>query len=213
MHNQAFASRRRRARRALTVVATVAGLGAGSTATVAALATATSIAISSPVAAAPLEHGDVHFEFSETVENFCDVPGLTVLIEGVVDGKVLINRRGPDQLIHFMEFDRSHVVYTNLANGNAISEDAQVLQKDVRVVDNGDGTLTITILGPAGHIVAYGPDGEVIGRQAGVRRFQIVVDHGGTPTDPSDDVFLEAFGLRENGQFGDFCEVAVAVLA
>ena len=200
MHNQAFTIHTaRRVRRALaTVAVTIGVLGAGS--------------VTGPVAAEPLEHGAIHFEFSETVENFCDVPGLTVLIEGVVDGKVLINRRGPDGLIHFMELDRVHVVYTNLANGIAISEDGQVLQKDVRVVDNGDGTLTITILGTAGHIVAYGPDGDVIGRQAGVRRLQILVDHGGTPTDPSDDVFLEVLSFRENGRFGDFCAVAVAAL-
>ena len=200
MHHQGFTIHTpRRGRRALAIVAaTVGALGAGSA--------------TGPVAAEPLEHGDIHIEFRETVENFCDVPDLTVLIEGVVDGKVLINRRGPDGLIHFMELARVHVVYTNLANGIAISEDGQVLQKDVRVVDNGDGTLTITILGPAGHIVTYGPDGDVIARGAGVRRLQILVDHGGTPTDPSDDMFLEVLGLRENGRFGDFCALAVAAL-
>ncbi len=189
----------RRGRRALAIVAaTICVLSAGS--------------VTGPVAAEPLEHGEIHFEFSETVENFCGVPDLTVLIEGVVDGKVLIDRRGPDGLIHFMEVDRVHSVYTNLANGVAISEDGQLLQKDVRVVDNGDGTLMITILGTAGRIVTYGPDGDVIGRQAGVRRLQILVDHGGTPTDPSDDMFLEVLGLGEHGRFGDFCAVAVAAL-
>ena len=40
----------------------------------------------------------------------------------------------------------------------------------------------------------YGADGEVLARNPGQVRFEVDVDHAGTPGDPSDDVFL-AFRL------------------
>ena len=39
--------------------------------------------------AKPLDHGEFHDEFSELVPSFCDVAGLTVQVDGVVDGRFL----------------------------------------------------------------------------------------------------------------------------
>ena len=38
-------------------------------------------------------------------------------------------------------------------------------------------------------------------------RFKILIDHGGTPTDPSDDEFLEFLGVvkESTGRSDDFC--------
>jgi hypothetical protein len=81
------------------------------------------------------------------------------------------------------------------------------------VTDNGDGTLTILALA-TGNDVFYGPDGKAIGRNPGQIRFEILVDHGGTPTDPSDDVELDFRLVREStGRSDDFCEVAVPALS
>ena len=55
---------------------------------------------------------------------------------------------------------------------------------------------------------------KAIGRNPGQFRFELLVDHGGTPTDPEDDVELEFQVLKEStGRSDDFCEVALAVLA
>ena len=82
------------------------------------------------------------------------------------------------------------------------------------MTDNGDGTLTILVLA-TGNDVFYGPDGKAIGRNPGQIRFEILVDHGGTPTDPSDDVVLvpARAGERSTGRSDDFCEAAVPALS
>jgi hypothetical protein len=82
------------------------------------------------------------------------------------------------------------------------------------VTDNGDGTLTILILA-TGNDVLYGEDGKAIARNPGQIRFEILVDHGGTPTDPSDDEFLADLGLVKGstGRSDDFCEAAVPALS
>ena len=66
---------------------------------------------------------------------------------------------------------------------------SRVINHDLRVTDNGDGTLTI-LFQATGNDVIYGADGKAIGRNPGQIRLEFLVDHGGTPTDPSDDVFL-----------------------
>ena len=68
------------------------------------------------------------------------------------------------------------------------------MSKDLKVIDNGDGTLTITVLA-TGNFAVYGADGKAIARNPGQVRFQFIVDHGGTPADPSDDVELEDLGV------------------
>ena len=90
---------------------------------------------------------------------------------------------------------------------------ATVRDKDQRVTDNGDGTLTILVL-TTGNEVLYGEDGKAIARNPGQLRFEFLVDHGGTPTDPSDDEFLEFLGVVKDstGRNDDFCEAGVPIL-
>ena len=57
----------------------------------------------------------------------------------------------------------------------------------------------------------YGPDGEFRFSDPGQTRFEVLIDHGGTPTDPSDDEFLEFPGVvkgstgRNDLEGHDFC--------
>jgi hypothetical protein len=102
-------------------------------------------------------------------------------------------------------------VWTNLANGNAVTVEGTQLSKDLQVTDNGDGTLTIVVLG-TGNLVVYGPDGKAIARDPGQVRIEFLVDDGGTPTDPSDDGELEFVGVVKDGRTEDFCAAAVPVL-
>jgi hypothetical protein len=177
------------------------------------LTTAASISINGAVSAAPLDHGQFHDEFSDVVTDFCDVSGLSVQIDGVVDGKFLVNRRGRDGLAYFLEHIHVSRALTNLNNGTTISDDERTVSKDLKVVDNGDGTLTITVLA-TGNFVLSGADGKAIARNPGQVRFQLLVDDNGTPTDPFDDGEPEFLGFVKGstGRSDDFCAAAVAAL-
>jgi hypothetical protein len=104
-------------------------------------------------------------------------------------------------------------VVTNLANGNDVVSESTVRDMDLRVTDNGDGTLTVLVLS-TGNSVLYGEDGKVIARNPGQVRFEILVDHGGTLSDPSDDTNLAFLGVvkESTGRSDDYCEFAVPIL-
>jgi len=155
-----------------------------------------------------------HEEDTLVLNDFCDVPGLTVELAFVLDGRVHAVPHGPDGLPyfggHFVQTD----VYTNLANDKSITAVSNEIEKDLRVTDNGDGTLTILVL-VTGNFVLYGEDGKAIARNPGQIRVEILIDHGGTPTDPSDDEFLAFLGVVKGstGRSDDFCEAAVPALS
>ena len=158
--------------------------------------------------AQPIEKGQFHDVNSFVVEDFCD--DLTVRIDEDIRGSFLGNPHGPDGLIYFSERVHGSQVITNLANGKTFTQTFSVLQKDLKVTDNGDGTLTILVLA-TGSSKVYGPDGKLLFSDPGQIRFEILIDHGGTPTDPSDDEFLEFLGVvfgstgRNDLQDRDFC--------
>ena len=163
-------------------------------------------------AAGPLLKESFHDEGTFVDPDFCGA-GLTVDGTFVVDGSVLAVAHGPDGLQYFVEHLKVTVVYTNRANGKTVTLDVNRVNKDLRVTDNGDGTLTILAL-RTGNDVFYGPDGNVIGRDPGQIRVEILINHGGTPTDPSDDEFLAEELVRgSTGRSDDFCEAAVPALS
>ena len=85
--------------------------------------------------------------------------------------------------------------------------------KDLKVTDNGDGTLTILFLA-TGNEVIYGADGKAIFRNPGQSRFEFLIDHSGTPTDPSGDEFIADLGRVKGstGRTDDFCVAVVPAL-
>ena len=162
--------------------------------------------------AEPLLKERFHDEGTFVDEDFCGA-GLTVDGTFVVDGSLLVVAHGPDGLAYFLEHLTITVVFTNRANGKTVTLTVVRVNKDLRVTDNGDGTLTILFLA-TGNDVFYGPDGNAIGRDPGQIRLEFLVDHGGTPTDPSDDVFLaEELVKGSTGRSDDFCEAAVPALS
>ena len=100
------------------------------------------------------------------------------------------------------------------ARSKSVTVITNAIEKDKRVTDNGDGTLTILVLG-TGNAVIYGEDGKAIARNPGQIRYEILIDDGGTPTDPSDDEFLADLGLVKDSTGGndDFCEAVVPALS
>ena len=64
-----------------------------------------------------------------------------------------------------------------------------------------------------GNATISGEDGKAIGRNPGQVRFLLVVDHGGTPADPSDDTAISFEQVKgSTGRSDDFCEVVVPAL-
>jgi hypothetical protein len=178
------------------VIGVVAGL-----ATVAASATAV---------AKPLDRGEFHNEFSGVAEDFCGVEGLNVAFLSVVDGRFRANTHGPDGLVYFDE----HLDVTNTlrANGNTVVEHNRLINKDLHVTDNGDGTLTVTLLA-TGNSTISDASGKAIGRNPGQVRIEFVVDHNGTPDFPPDDILLSETVVKgSTGRSDDFCEVVVPAL-
>jgi len=155
-----------------------------------------------------------HEEGAFVFDDFCDVAGLTVELAFVLDGSVHAVPHGPDGLDYFLQHLTETDVFTNLANDKSVTFVNDVTEKDLRVTDNGDGTLTILILA-TGNAVLYGEDGKAIARNPGQTRFEILIDHGGTPTDPSDDEFLAFLGVVKGstGRSDAFCEAAVPALS
>jgi len=155
----------------------------------------------------------IHDERNVVLEDFCDVAGLTVELRSVLDMRVNVVSRGPAGLTYFLQHGVTREVLHNPATGTSLTSVTTVTEKDMRVTENGDGTLTILILA-TGNAVLFGPDGKAIARNPGQTRFEILVDDGGTPNDPSDDEFLGRLGTvkESTGRSDDFCEAAVPAL-
>ncbi len=95
--------------------------------------------------------------------------------------------------------------YTNLATGRQFTLAWNYLDQDKRVTDKGDGALSITGMSPGSERVR-GPDGKPLDVKAGLFRWVLVLDHGGTPTDRGDDTFVSITYLSGPDVYADFCD-------
>jgi hypothetical protein len=192
----AYARARRRVRRRqlLAVIAAAAG---------AALALP-----AAPAAAGPDASGRFGVEWEqasevETVEDFCGIDGLTVETHWQNRFKGFFTYRGRDSIPYWTGSLNGSFTITE-ADGTTSQIVWNFIDKDQRIVDNGDGTLTITVQG-AGGWKFIGPARTL--RDPGMNRYQVLVDHAGTPLDPFDDpdaeflaVIKESTGLNESGE-------------
>jgi hypothetical protein len=182
-------------------------------AVVVALSAAFALTLAAAASAGQLFHGTFHDEGSETIEDFCDEQGLTVEAMFAFDGRFSAVPHGRARLVYFLVHIKGGNTFTNVANGKSVHDSITVVQKDLRVTNNGDGTLTILVLA-TGNAVLYNESGKVLARDPGQIRFEILVDHGGTLADPDDDEFIADLGVvfGSTGRSDDFCEAAVAAL-
>jgi hypothetical protein len=178
-----------------------------------ALAVTAAVMLATAASAKVIFRETVHEEDTFVLNNFCDVQGLTVEDAFVGDFRLHAVPHGRDRLAYFLEHGKVTQVFTNPATDKSVTAVARFIEKDLRVTDNGDGTLTILVL-VTGNGVVYGEDGKAIARNPGQIRFEILVDHAGTPADPSDDVFLEDLGMVKGstGRSDDFCAAVVPAL-
>jgi hypothetical protein len=129
-------------------------------------------------------------------ELFCDLPQFDidnpVHLEGFTSGLFKIQFRGSSEYPFFQDVGNFDVTYTNPYTGKTFRVVGRYLDKDLHVVDNGDGTLTITSISTVSQRV-YGPDGELLFEDRGLIRDSFLVDSMGT-IDPDDDEVIDELG-------------------
>lgn len=171
-------------------------------------------ALASAALGRPIEHiKQFHHEGTAVVEDFCGIEGLDVRIDFVADGSLLAKTKRGGDLAYFLEHVSETGVHTSLANGKSVTQVSRGINQDMLVTDNGDGTLTI-LAKSVGVDVLYDSDGNVLARNSGQTRVEFLIDHAGTPSDPSDDEFLEFLGVVKGstGRNDDFCAAIEAEL-
>jgi hypothetical protein len=172
----------------------------------AAVATAGLTVLSAPgaAAAAPERFGiDEEFELDLS----CD--GTPAHVYGTNVGTGKIRYRGKDGMPYFTLKYEGNVWWTNPDTGRSIRLRASFNEQDQRIVDNGDGTITLRWRGHFNE-TDYNSDGSVAFRTQGVDTVMLVIDLNGTVSDPGDDVVLSEDYLGFTGHDGragvDFCE-------
>lgn len=158
---------------------------------------------------------DSHIEQEEHGDDFCPNVEFLTLYEIEARGMDVVKLKGQSPFPYFASNFKFHEVYTNLENGKTFTLLTVGRDADQQIVDNGDGTITITFQG-VGRTHVIGPDGDRLFSDTGQFRFVAVVDYNGTPGDPEDDVELSFEVVKEVGHAGtegrDFCEDLVTFL-
>jgi hypothetical protein len=144
-----------------------------------------------------VERGQIDDAFSETIDDFCDVEGLSVDLEGTVTGRYHFNDRGNGYYLENLQVIRE---FTDADTGfTALDIQPNTLSKDLSVVDNGDGTLTIITLATGGGRL-YGHEGKLIAKGSGQVRFEIVYDYV-NDVEVSNELIFGSTGTND-----DYCE-------
>lgn len=144
--------------------------------------------------------------------DFCgDIVTFPVLADHYSSGTEHITTHGDGPLYfegHFRDID----TFTNTLNDKTFTVVNMGTAKDLDIVDNGDGTLTITTQIAFRQLV-YAPDGSLLFRTAGQFRTRETIDTNGTLTDPSDDEpvdgtfsFVKDFVGHDGTAGRDFCQ-------
>jgi hypothetical protein len=178
-----------------------------------------SIAAAAPASAKPVEHD--HFVDSGRViiqvgdPLFC--PGIVdfpVLHEWNAEGMFLLVERGDGQT-YLVSPARATDTWTNTVNRETFTVSFVGQNRDHKITDNGDGTRTVEFA-TVGLQKVYGPDGQLLFMDTGLFRGEVLIDHAGTPADPSDDEFTFLRDTAAHGQKDtldrNFCEDLVTFI-
>ena len=151
---------------------------------IAGLAVAGTVVAGTPANARPIDKGHFHDVFTSDVYD-CD--GIPAQDSGDVSGNFVFNQRGSSPFPYYRESIHGTVVTTNLETGGTFTNVFTSNSRDHSIVDNGDGTITITVFASGGSRF-YDANGKLVLRDPGQVRFAFDIDYNGTPGDPSDDV-------------------------
>ena len=175
---------------------------------IAGLAVTGSVLASTPASAKPIDKGHFHDVFTSDVYD-CD--GTPAQDSGDVSGSFVFNQRGSSPFPFYRESVHGTVVTTNLNTGGTYTNVFTSNSKDQTIVDNGDGTITITVFASGGSRF-YDTNGNFVLKDPGEVRFAFDIDYNGTPGNPSDDVEIPDSFRLVRGSTGnsdlsdrDFC--------
>ena len=153
--------------------------------------------------AKPLEHFSDTFTGSFVVAGFCGDMDVRIDVDG--DFKVVGRESGPNRLGRYTVTNHGYETFTNLATGKVVTAYFDYVIQDVRLTDNGDGTITILYQTP-GPERYFGPDGKVVLIDSRPQWWEVVIDLG-NPSDPSDDTVISEELVRDVAAHvnEDFC--------
>ena len=176
------------------------------------LGMAASLLATSPASSTPPYFETITEPLANHFEDFCGVEGFSVDRTGTFESrlKILTKKSGLD---YFLEHITTEETLTGVESGLSVHIHTSFIAKDLKVVDNGNGTLTITQLltGPS---TLYGPDGKALARDPGQVRFLVVIDTNDTPSDPSDDFEISSEQVKgSTGRSDDYCAAIVAAIS
>jgi hypothetical protein len=161
---------------------------------------------SAPGTAAALDKGKFHDVFT----NFFDCEGTPVQEDVDLSGSFLFNQRGSATFPYYRESVHGTFAWTNLNTGGTFTQIFTANSNDHVIVDNGDGTITVTFYVSGGNRF-YDRDGNLVLRDPGQIRFAVDIDYAGTPGDPNDDTLISDFRVvrdstgRNDLEGRDFC--------
>lgn len=134
--------------------------------------------------------------------DFCGIPEFSV--QEVMDATVrfLLVAHGPEGVPYWISTAHGTQTWTNPATGASVSKVFNILDRDLVVTDNGDGTLTVLTLATGGERW-YGPDGKLLFRNPGQVRLEYLVDTNG---DWHFIGVVKGSTGRNDSEGRDFCE-------
>jgi hypothetical protein len=156
----------------------------GRSVVIAGLTVVGTVLVGTPAGAAPIDKGHFHDVFTSDVYD-CDGTPAQDSVDVTVN--FVFNQRGSSAFPYYGETAHGTVVTTNLDTGGTYTNVFNVSTRDHTIVDNGDGTITITSFATGGSRF-YDTDGNLVLNDPGQTRFAVDIDYNGTPGDPSDDV-------------------------
>lgn len=154
---------------------------------------------------------DSHYSDKYTQHNACGVSGFTVKFQETLDGRFRFSARGPERLPHLMAHATVVQVATNPANGKSVTAVQSRNANSLDVTDNGDGTSTAIRL-IVYRTVMYAESGETIGHLTGQARLKLLIDNGGTPTDPYDDQIISGKPIKIVEHGDDYCTILIGAI-
>ena len=169
-----------------------------------------------PAAAQLVDRIHQHIVLTIPDDEVCGVP-VTTTVDIIANDQERLARSG---FPLFMTTGQGTVTWTNPATGKSVSSFfAGVSTKDLTVVDNGDGTITLrtAITGVPQKITLA--NGQPLIMDVGRVVFVSVIDYNGTPTNADDDVLISQSVESISGphpelqsDFTLFCQVVVPAL-
>lgn len=159
------------------------------------------VAGTAPANADVVERYSLDFSTSGVADDFCG-SGLQPSFTYDQTGSGSVKMRGKDGPLWFHE--KLSVVRTFTYDGMTVTDiQPNTVVKDHKIVDNGDGTLSITVL-YAGGARLVGSDGKLLAKNDGQIRLLLTIDIA------ADEVISEELIFGSTGTNDDFCDAILA---